>query len=152
MSGSILLGRDLVGDQVLDVDAVVIGTGAGGSIALRELAARAGLNVVALEEGASSTPRDFNQREDEMIPRLFQDAGGRATEDMGIRVLQGRGVGGSTVHNTNLCKRTPDAILDLLGAELRGGRSESGGPPARVRGHRARSLGIRNPRGHAKCQ
>jgi choline dehydrogenase-like flavoprotein len=112
MSGSILLGRELVGDQVLDVDAVVIGTGAGGSIALRELA-RAGLNVVALEEGAYSTPRDFNQREDEMIPRLFQDAGGRATEDMGIRVLQGRGVGGSTVHNTNLCKRTPDAILDL---------------------------------------
>jgi choline dehydrogenase-like flavoprotein len=32
---------------------------------------------------------------------------------MGIRVLQGRGVGGSTVHNTNLCKRTPDAILEL---------------------------------------
>jgi hypothetical protein len=41
MSGSIILGRELVGDQVLDVDAVVIGTGAGGSVALRELA-RAG--------------------------------------------------------------------------------------------------------------
>ena len=112
MSGGIVLGRDLAGDAVLDVDAVVIGTGAGGSIALRELA-RAGLNVVALEEGAYSTPRDFNQREDEMLSRLFQDAGGRATEDLAIRVLQGRGVGGSTVHNTNLCKRTPDEILDL---------------------------------------
>src|ERR1019366_3060347 len=112
MSGAIVLGRELVGDLALDVDAVVVGTGAGGSIALRELA-RAGLDVVALEEGAYSTPRDFNQREDEMIGRLFQDAGGRATEDLGIRVLQGRGVGGSTVHNTNLCKRTPDAILDL---------------------------------------
>jgi choline dehydrogenase-like flavoprotein len=112
MSGGIVLGRDLEQDLVLDVDAVVIGTGAGGSIALRELA-RAGLNVVALEEGAHSTARDFTQREDEMIPRLFQDAGGRATEDMAIRVLQGRGVGGSTVHNTNLCKRTPDEILEL---------------------------------------
>jgi choline dehydrogenase-like flavoprotein len=110
--GAIVLGRDLLQDVVLEVDAVVIGTGAGGSIALRELA-RAGLNVVALEEGAYSTSRDFNQREDDMLPRLFQDAAGRATEDMAIRVLQGRGVGGSTVHNTNLCKRTPDEILDL---------------------------------------
>ena len=30
----------------------------------------------------------------------------------GVTVLQGRGVGGSTVHNTNLCKRIPDPILD----------------------------------------
>jgi choline dehydrogenase-like flavoprotein len=113
MSGGLLLrGRDLPGDLSLDVEAVVVGTGAGGSVALRELA-RAGLDAVALEEGASSTPADFDQREDHMLPRLFQDMGGRATEDMAIRVLQGRGVGGSTVHNTNLCKRTPDEILDL---------------------------------------
>jgi choline dehydrogenase-like flavoprotein len=112
VSGAFLRGRDLAGDLTLDVDAVVIGTGAGGSVALRELA-RAGLDAVALEEGAWSTSNDFDQREDHMLPRLFRDMGGQATEDMGIRVLQGRGVGGSTVHNTNLCKRTPDAILDL---------------------------------------
>ena len=112
VSGAIVLGRELDQDLVLKVDAVVVGSGAGGSMALRELA-RAGLNVVALEEGAHLASRDFDQREDRMLPILFQDAGGRATEDMAIRVLQGRGVGGSTVHNTNLCKRTPDAVLDL---------------------------------------
>jgi len=48
-----------------------------------------------------------------MLALLYQDGGGRATEDMAIRVLQGRGVGGSTIHNTNLCKRMPDEILDL---------------------------------------
>jgi choline dehydrogenase-like flavoprotein len=112
VTGAFLRGRDLTGDVSLAVDAVVIGTGAGGGVALRELA-RAGLNAVALEEGAWSTSRDFDQREDNMLPRLFQDMGGRSTEDMAIRVLQGRGVGGSTVHNTNLCKRTPDAILEL---------------------------------------
>jgi choline dehydrogenase-like flavoprotein len=116
MSGAILRGRDLAGDLTLDVDAVVVGTGAGGSIALRELA-RAGLDAVALEEGAWSTVADFDQREDHMLPRLFQEMGGRSTEDMAIRVLQGRGVGGSTVHNTNLCKRTPDAILELWARE-----------------------------------
>jgi choline dehydrogenase-like flavoprotein len=112
VTGKIVRGGDLVSDVQLDVDAVVVGTGAGGSIALRELA-RAGAKVVALEEGEWSTSRDFDQREDHMLAQLFQESGGRATEDMAIRVLQGRGVGGSTVHNTNLCKRTPDAILDL---------------------------------------
>jgi choline dehydrogenase-like flavoprotein len=96
----------------LDVDAVVVGTGAGGGMALRELA-RAGLSVVAFEQGPDVGPRDFNQREDKMIPLLFQQGGGRTTADLAIRVLGGRGVGGSTIHNTNLCKRTPDEVLDL---------------------------------------
>ena len=108
----IVKGRELTRDVSLDVDAVVIGTGAGGSIALRELA-RSGARVIALEEGGYHTSADFNQREEQMLPLLFQDGGGRTTDDMGIRVLQGRGVGGSTIHNTNLCKRTPTEILDL---------------------------------------
>jgi choline dehydrogenase-like flavoprotein len=112
MTGLLVSGATLGDGALLDADAVVIGTGAGGSIVLRELA-RAGLGAVAFEEGDCPTPGEFDQREDHMLPRLFQDAGGRATEDMAIRVLQGRGVGGSTVHNTNLCKRAPDAVLDI---------------------------------------
>jgi choline dehydrogenase-like flavoprotein len=95
---------------------VVVGTGAGGSIAARELA-RAGADVVALEEGGYSTSRDFDQREERMLGLLYQEGGGRSTEDMAIRVLQGRGVGGSTVHNTNLCKRPSDEILELWAAK-----------------------------------
>jgi choline dehydrogenase-like flavoprotein len=104
-------GRDLGNNAVLDCDLVVVGTGAGGAMVARQ-AARAGLRVVALEEGAHSGPRDFTQREDEMLPLLFQDGGGRTTDDGAITVLQGRGVGGSTVHNTNLCKRAPASVLD----------------------------------------
>jgi choline dehydrogenase-like flavoprotein len=104
-------GRELRGDLTLDADLVVVGTGAGGAMMARE-AARAGLRVVALEEGAYSQPRDFTQREDEMLPLLFQDAGARTTDDGAVQVLQGRGVGGSTVHNTNLCKRAPAEVLD----------------------------------------
>lgn len=105
-------GRELRGTVTYDADAVVVGTGAGGGMALRELA-RAGLRVVALEEGGFRTPADFDQREDHMLPELFQDGGARTTKDLAIRVLMGRGVGGSTVHNTNLCKRTPPELLDL---------------------------------------
>jgi choline dehydrogenase-like flavoprotein len=105
-------GRELAGAVREDADAVVVGTGAGGGMAIRELA-RAGLRVVALEEGGWHRPSDFTQREDEMIPLLFQERGARMTHDRAIRVLQGRGIGGSTLHNTNLCKRTPPEILDL---------------------------------------
>ncbi len=105
-------GGSFSSDVTLSADAIVIGSGAGGSVAARELA-KAGLSVIVFEEGAHKTSKDFDQREERMIPMLFQEGGGRATEDMAIRVLQGRGVGGSTVHNTNLCKRTPDEILEL---------------------------------------
>jgi choline dehydrogenase-like flavoprotein len=111
LADAVTRGETLRDDITLDVDAVVIGTGAGGSIALRELA-RAGLHAVALEEGGFRTSKDFNQREEQMLPMLFQDSGGRTTTDLAIRILQGRGVGGSTVHNTNLCKRIPDQVLE----------------------------------------
>lgn len=104
-------GAALRGDVTLDADAVVVGMGAGGSIALRELAA-AGLSVIGLEEGGHHRSEDFNQREEQMLAMLFQDKGGCSTDDLAIRVLQGRGVGGSTVHNTNLCKPIPNEILD----------------------------------------
>ena len=109
--------RELSADLALDCDLVVIGTGAGGGMLLAD-AARAGLRVIALEEGAYRTARDFNQREREMLEALFQDRAARTTGDGAITVLQGRGVGGSTVHNTNLCKRIPDPILSAWSGDL----------------------------------
>jgi len=103
--------RDIPSDLSLEAAAVVIGTGAGGSIALRELA-RAGISCIALEEGGDHLAGDMTQREEQMLPELFQDRAGRMTDDLAIHILQGRGVGGSTIHNTNLCKRTPTAILE----------------------------------------
>ena len=112
MSGAIVSCEGIERDLDLEVDAVVVGTGAGGSVVLRELA-RSGMNAIAVERGPALGPADFDQREDRMLPLLFEEAGARTTRDRAIRVLQGRGVGGSTLHNTNLCKRTPAEILDL---------------------------------------
>ncbi|MBI2892594.1 MAG: GMC family oxidoreductase N-terminal domain-containing protein, partial [Deltaproteobacteria bacterium] len=102
----------------LETDVVVIGTGAGGMMMAAEIAS-AGKTVIALEEGEHLDHRDFSQREEEMVAALFQERGGRATEDLSVRIMQGRGVGGSTVHNTNLCKRAPAEILDQWESELR---------------------------------
>ncbi len=108
--GTLLRGDEQTAPLFLQADVVVVGSGAGGSMLARECG-RAGLRVVLLEEGAFHTPSDFNQREGDMLPLLFQDAGGRSTHDGSVTILSGQGVGGSTVHNTNLCKRAPDAIL-----------------------------------------
>lgn len=101
----------------LTCDVLVIGLGAGGGMVLRDCA-RAGLQVLGLEQGPRLSREQYTQREDQMIPRLFEAGGGTATHDMAVRVLYGRGVGGSTLHNTNLCKRTPDAVLEHWGREF----------------------------------
>ncbi len=81
------------------VDAVVIGTGAGGAPLLAELAA-AGLRVVALEAGRNWTPNDFTA--DEIVAAELYWLGERLSagdtpEAFGAN-NSGTGVGGSTLH------------------------------------------------------
>jgi choline dehydrogenase-like flavoprotein len=98
------------GDLVEDADVCVIGSGAGGAVAAA-LLAEGGLSVVVLEKGPYHTSAEFTQREDQMLPRLFEEAGMRQTQDGGHVILQGRGIGGSTVHNLCYAFRTPPPIL-----------------------------------------
>ena len=95
----------------LRADLCVIGSGAGGAMAAM-VAAEAGLSVIVLEAGEFLTPADMTQREEEMFPRLYWDGGGRTTDDRAVKIHQGKGVGGSTLHNLNLCKRIPRSIRD----------------------------------------
>lgn len=90
----------------------VIGSGGGGAVAAAVLA-EAGRRVVVLEQGHHWTRADFTQREDEMLPRLFEEAGQRQTTDGAVTILQGRNVGGSTVHNLCYAFATPAEILAL---------------------------------------
>ncbi|NRA01060.1 MAG: GMC family oxidoreductase [Myxococcales bacterium] len=97
-------------------DVCVIGSGAGGAVVAAELA-QAGLAVSLLEQGGNHRSADFDQREDHMFPMLFEDAGLRSTRDGAIQILQGRGVGGSTVNNLGTCVRAPDPILEVWARE-----------------------------------
>ena len=91
-------------------DVAIIGSGAGGGITA-ELLARAGLKVVIVEEGPLKSSSDFNQREAQAYPELYQESAGRRTEDKGVTILQGRCVGGSTTVNWTSSFRTPSSTL-----------------------------------------
>jgi len=93
-------------------DVVVVGSGAGGAVVARELAAR-GRDVVLVEEGAFLTGKDFTGNPRAMIDLLYRNRGltgafGRPT----IPIPLGRCVGGTTTINSGTCYRAPDYVLD----------------------------------------
>jgi choline dehydrogenase-like flavoprotein len=97
--------------QELQCDVVIVGSGAGAGITA-ELMAKAGLDVVIVEEGPLKTSTDFRQLESEAYPSLYQESAARKTADKAITILQGRCVGGSTTVNWTSSFRTPDPTLE----------------------------------------
>ncbi len=91
-------------------DVAIIGSGAGAGITA-ELLSKAGLKVVIVEEGPLKSSSDFNQKESEAYPQLYQESAARKTEDKAINILQGRCVGGSTTVNWTSSFRTPAPTL-----------------------------------------
>ena len=86
------------------VDAVVIGSGAGGAVMTYELARR-GLSVVVLEKGKREDPTTFEHDELQMFTRLYKQSGMQRTKDNDLSIAQGATVGGSTVINNAIWLR-----------------------------------------------
>jgi choline dehydrogenase-like flavoprotein len=104
------------------VDAVVIGTGAGGAPLLARLA-QAGLRVVALEAGRNWTPEDYPADEVAAAGIYWLDerlSAGSMPQAFGAN-NSGTGVGGSTLHWGAFCPRA-DARDMRLHAEQGVGR------------------------------
>jgi choline dehydrogenase-like flavoprotein len=96
------------------VDAVVIGTGAGGAPLLARLA-EAGLRVVALEAGRNWTPADYPADEIAATGIYWMGerlSGGDTPEAFGPN-NSGMGVGGSTLHWGAFCPRADARDLRL---------------------------------------
>ena len=70
----IVSGSGIVGERRVRVDACVIGTGAGGAVAAKELA-EGGMRVAMLEEGEWHEVDEMTARPREMTELLYRDAG-----------------------------------------------------------------------------
>jgi choline dehydrogenase-like flavoprotein len=100
---------DPLGEE-LEVDAVVVGAGPGGSAVSRVLA-RAGWDVVLLEEGpprSNFRPNYFHTARYHM-----QESGTMLAQgSVPLPVAAGRGIGGGSLVNSAICFRTPDHVLE----------------------------------------
>ncbi|NKB21195.1 MAG: FAD-dependent oxidoreductase [Alphaproteobacteria bacterium] len=98
---------------IVECEYLVIGSGAGGSVAARELA-RAGHDVLVLEEGPLANTAEFGETSlSNLTRKLYRNGGiqpflGKPTIGFG----EGSCVGGSTVVNGGLIWRTPERFLD----------------------------------------
>jgi choline dehydrogenase-like flavoprotein len=97
-------------DMILEADAVVIGSGAGGGVVAGELA-MAGKSVIVLEKGGYNHEGNFTLREAQAMPELFLKKGALATKDLGLVMMAGSTLGGGTVVNWMTSFRAPDDVL-----------------------------------------
>ena len=97
------------GDTMLEADAVVVGSGAGGGVIAGRLAER-GLKVVVLEMGGYFNEADFNQVELWAHQNLYWRGGPTPTGDMNVTLQAGSCLGGGTVINWTTSLRTKDWV------------------------------------------
>src|SRR3712207_2613657 len=105
------------GDTTLEADAVVVGSGAGGSVIAAKLA-RAGLKVLVLEAGGYFNEADFNQVEVWAHQNLYWRGGPTPTGDMNVTLQAGSCVGGGTTINWTNALRTKDWVRDRKSTRL----------------------------------
>jgi choline dehydrogenase-like flavoprotein len=98
-------------DIVRSVDVCVIGSGAAGAVLATKLA-QAGKSVALLEKGGYYDGESMNQREADMLPLLWQNAGANFTSNLRIAIAQGSCLGGSTVINDAVCFGIPDLVTE----------------------------------------
>jgi choline dehydrogenase-like flavoprotein len=93
-------------DIVENVDVCIIGSGAAGAVLAKELV-DAGKKAVLIEKGGYHEGKDMNQREVDMMPLLWNNAGFNFVDSLRIAVAQGCCLGGSTIINDAVCFNTP---------------------------------------------
>jgi choline dehydrogenase-like flavoprotein len=98
-------------DVSCDVDVCIIGSGAAGAILGTKLA-ESGKSVVLLEKGGYYDGESMNQREADMIPLLWKNAGANFTANLRIAIAQGSCLGGSTVINDAVCFKIPTIVIE----------------------------------------
>ena len=98
-------------DVVEETDICIIGSGAAGAVLAKELV-ESGKRVVLLEKGGYYEGKDMNQREADMMPLLWKNAGFNFSDSLRIAIAQGCCLGGSTIINDAVCFDTPPSVRE----------------------------------------
>jgi choline dehydrogenase-like flavoprotein len=106
----VLTEKDMASTE-MTADVVIVGSGAAASILANQLVGQ-GRKVLMVERGKHVDPKDFNEKEVDMVSRLYQNGALQLSRDFRFQVFQGSCVGGSTVVNNAACFKTPDYVLD----------------------------------------
>ena len=96
---------------VLDADAVVVGSGAGGGVIAARLAAT-GRSVLVVEAGIYLPEGEMRGLEGPAFRDLFLDRGTSATADLSIMILAGGALGGGTTINWTTSIQPPRALRE----------------------------------------
>ena len=99
------------GDQEMNCDVVIVGSGAGGGCVAAGLAA-AGLDVIVVEKGSYRSESDFHHLEPEAMQEMYLYGLTLMTSDLGCRIVAGSTLGGGTVVNYTTSFKTPDYVLE----------------------------------------
>jgi len=94
-----------------EADVVVVGSGPGGAVAARELAAR-GRRVVLIEEGPPFTPADYSLDGGLAMARTLREGGLRATTGTVMPTMQAKALGGGSLINSAICVKAPEFVLE----------------------------------------
>jgi len=111
MNGSVRVFAEYDRDFEEVCDAVVVGSGPGGAVVARELAA-AGRDVILLEEGPPFTPEDFELDGALSMARTMREGGLRTTRGTVMATMQANALGGGSLVNSAICVRAPEFTLD----------------------------------------
>ncbi|HEX8745272.1 MAG TPA: GMC family oxidoreductase [Thermoleophilaceae bacterium] len=95
----------------LEADAVVVGSGSGGSVIAGTLA-KSGLKVIVVEAGGYFNEADFAQLELKAYQDMYWRGGPNPTADGNIALQAGTTLGGGTVINWQNCLRTKPFVRE----------------------------------------
>jgi choline dehydrogenase-like flavoprotein len=101
----------IITDIVEETDICIMGSGAAGAVLAKELV-ESGKRVVLLEKGGYYEGKDMNQREADMMPLLWKNAGFNFNDSLRIAIAQGCCLGGSTIINDAVCFDTPPRVRE----------------------------------------
>ncbi|WP_235869820.1 GMC family oxidoreductase N-terminal domain-containing protein [Veronia nyctiphanis] len=95
----------------LECETLIIGSGAGGGVVASTLAEK-GMDVMVVERGAYIPRSERNNREFEMVSRMYADRGMLTTNDQAISLFAGQNLGGGTSVNWSVSLRPTEPLLN----------------------------------------